>query len=358
MRPEKMSREALMNEIRLLRDRLKLLEGAGQDGLRQSEPVGRAIRNPSHFMNFIFDSIRDPLCIFDHEHRIVNANEAYATITNSTVSGLLGSKCDMLPNSGGRICDSCLIDKTFRSGDPCASERMVTNNEGVDIWYETYTYPMFSERGKVTHVIEYAREITDRKITEHKEKRLIRDLNLLSQTDALTGLLNRRAFLERLSHEMGRSERSGSALSLILCDIDRFKEINDSFGHSTGDNVIKCVAGLLNRGTRKTDIVGRYGGDEFIIVLPDTDMAGAVNLAEELRKSLLQRDRAEKHKMRLNLSLSLGVAEFRPLTESVGTLIDRADAALYLSKNSGRNRVCASDPKSDTAAKSQSDKFP
>jgi len=344
MRPEEMSRKALLDEIRMLRDRLQTLEGVVQEGMRnQAGAGGRSLQDPNHFMNIIFNSIRDPLCIFDQDHRIIKANEAYASMTNIPLPELLGSKCETLPKAGDRLCDSCLIDKSFRSGDPCASERIITNREGVDIWYETYTYPMFSLRGLVTHVIEYAREITDRKITEHKEKRLMRDLNLLSQTDSLTSLLNRRAFMERLSQEAGRSEKSGTALSLILCDIDRFKEINDSFGHSTGDNVIKCVAGLLRRWTRKSDIVGRYGGDEFIIALPDTDLAGAVNLAEELRKSLINQDRNEKQKMRLKLSLSLGVAEFKPLAESVGTLIDRADAALYKSKNSGRNRVSASD---------------
>ncbi|MBV9880353.1 MAG: diguanylate cyclase [Gemmatirosa sp.] len=168
-------------------------------------------------------------------------------------------------------------------------------------------------------------------------------LEQLATTDPLTAVLNRRALTERLTREMERALRTDSAVALLMIDIDHFKRVNDTHGHLVGDAVLRDVAELLIGEVRMHDLVGRFGGEEFVVVLPDTDDDGAATFAERIR------ERIDRHEFRgrdggatLRLTASLGVATFpAALIESVEDLFARADAALYRAKADGRNRVRA-----------------
>jgi two-component system cell cycle response regulator len=162
----------------------------------------------------------------------------------------------------------------------------------------------------------------------------------LASIDALTGCLNRRAFMERVDRELDRVRRYGIQLSILMIDLDRFKEVNDSRGHLVGDTVLRQLGDLLRREVRSVDLAARYGGEEFIIVLPDTTPEGAMIFAERLRKRVLSRNFAEAGDP-LNVTVSIGVAN---VTRDAGDLepddiIAKADEALYRAKNDGRNRV-------------------
>jgi len=165
----------------------------------------------------------------------------------------------------------------------------------------------------------------------------------LATTDPLTTLLNRRALTERLTREMERALRDDSSVALLLIDLDHFKRVNDTHGHLVGDAVLRDVAELLLAGARGSDFVGRFGGEEFLVVLPDTDDDGAAAFAERIR------ERVEAHRFpdregdpSLRMTTSIGVATFpAALIESVEDLFARADAALYRAKADGRNRVRA-----------------
>ncbi|MBI4774421.1 MAG: diguanylate cyclase [Deltaproteobacteria bacterium] len=163
-----------------------------------------------------------------------------------------------------------------------------------------------------------------------------RQLESLSQTDGMSDLYNRRYWEELVGIEFHRCKRSKGSSSLILIDIDHFKDINDRYGHATGDEVIRDIAKLLRAGLRQTDIVGRFGGDEFGIVLPDTDAGGACTVAEKLRKkiqaSILQNKRDGQ------CTASFGIAEVEGNIKKHGDWIERADRALYRAKQEGRNR--------------------
>ncbi|MBH9576411.1 GGDEF domain-containing response regulator [Inhella proteolytica] len=161
-----------------------------------------------------------------------------------------------------------------------------------------------------------------------------RELQRLSSTDALTGLANRRRLDEALEQEWRRSGRAEHALALILLDIDHFKRVNDEHGHPVGDQVLTELAHLLRQGVRGTDLVGRWGGEEFLILCPDTGPAGALALAEKLRESIA----AHAFPVVGHKTSSFGVATLRP-SDEVPALLARADAALYRSKHEGRNRV-------------------
>ncbi|HXT97541.1 MAG TPA: sensor domain-containing diguanylate cyclase [Polyangia bacterium] len=162
-------------------------------------------------------------------------------------------------------------------------------------------------------------------------------------TDGLTGLSNHRTFQERFSAMLGRAERRGFAVSLLLTDIDHFKKVNDTYGHPTGDEVLRRVAAILKASARKIDITARYGGEEFAIVLEGTDRAGAFQLAERIRQEVAQQSFASPQGA-FQATLSIGVAGYPDDAREKAEIIARADQSLYAAKHGGRNRtVCFGD---------------
>jgi len=297
------------------------------------------LQRSERFLNTIFNSIRDPFCILDNEFRIIRVNEAYAQLKNKAFSDLIGSRCFEALEGKKDICEACVVNKTFQAGDPFAKDKLVTLPDGTPVWVEIYTYPILDEGGRVSHVIEYTRDVTDRKKSEEEKRRLIDRLEYLSRTDALTGLINRRALTDSLTYEMDRAKRYGSGLSLILCDIDNFKEINDNYGHDMGDRALQMLSGTLKSMLRRTDIAGRYGGDEFMIILPETAAGGAESLADKLLSEIRKSDLRFDDGKQVSLSMSIGIACMTGEEETPDSLVKRADAALYTSKQGGRDRV-------------------
>jgi diguanylate cyclase (GGDEF)-like protein len=158
-----------------------------------------------------------------------------------------------------------------------------------------------------------------------------------SRTDSLTGLKNRRGFLEACDQALRRSRRSGLPLSVILADLDHFKRVNDAQGHRAGDDVLRKVAREFVSSLREQDTVGRWGGEEFVFLLPDTGLAGALRVAENLRRRVAGLAIAAGRDL---LTVSMGVAEYRPGTDIEET-VAQADRALYRAKEAGRNRSVA-----------------
>ncbi len=164
----------------------------------------------------------------------------------------------------------------------------------------------------------------------------------LANTDALTGCLNRRALLDKLEEELERARRYSHQLTILMIDLDRFKDINDTHGHLIGDSVLKQLGDMLKAEARSVDAVARYGGEEFVLVLPDTDMEGGTAFAERLRLKVEKHDfREEEHESPLFITVSVGVSAFDggDGPDSAESLIEAADGALYRAKNEGRNLV-------------------
>jgi len=160
------------------------------------------------------------------------------------------------------------------------------------------------------------------------------ELATLSITDSLTGAYNRIKLDEMLFSEIINYRKTGKIFSIMICDIDYFKQINDNFGHLFGDTILKEITQLMHQTIRETDICGRWGGEEFMIICLNTPLNGAVFLAEKLRTAIEAFSRHTPHQV----TMSFGVAEFSS-TDTIETLIKRADDALYLAKEQGRNRV-------------------
>ncbi|MDX1658028.1 MAG: sensor domain-containing diguanylate cyclase [Nitriliruptorales bacterium] len=186
--------------------------------------------------------------------------------------------------------------------------------------------------------------------------RLHAELRDLSVTDALTGVYNHRYFQQRLQEELDRALRRGGEeqpepVSLILMDIDFFKKVNDRFGHPSGDELLRAFARLSSRVVRSTDVICRYGGEEFAIILPGTTLGQATQVAERLREAIARSNFTGADGRYLGrVTASFGVASFAEGLPSRGDLIQRADQALYEAKESGRNRVEVREPSPETVA--------
>jgi two-component system, cell cycle response regulator len=162
----------------------------------------------------------------------------------------------------------------------------------------------------------------------------------LTTVDGLTQVFNRRYFEETLEREISRCHRYGRQLSLVMVDIDKFKSINDTFGHLAGDHVLKHVASAIKTRIRREDILSRYGGEEFAVLLPEVDLNGAIALAEKIRK-LIERQKFEFDKQGIPVTISAGCATLATPTYEAADLVRAADTQLYAAKSEGRNKVCA-----------------
>lgn len=161
-------------------------------------------------------------------------------------------------------------------------------------------------------------------------------------TDALTGIANRKHFDYSIKQAIRDAEEGGEPLSLLLGDIDHFKQFNDNFGHQTGDQVLRLVAHAMKTNVKGRDLAARYGGEEFAIILPHTALTAAVTVAEQIRRSIMAKELVKKSTGESlgTITMSFGAAQYRP-GETIDSLIARADVALYDAKRAGRNRVKA-----------------
>lgn len=160
----------------------------------------------------------------------------------------------------------------------------------------------------------------------------------MATTDPLTGAYNRREWFKRIEVETIRAARTQTPLCVIMLDLDHFKNINDTYGHQAGDEVLKWVSAKMHKALRASDILCRYGGEEFLIMAPETDIEKSTFLAERIRL-LIEEEPVNSKEAQIHVTVSLGVAQYQP-NETHEHMIFRADKALYQAKHNGRNRVC------------------
>jgi len=196
---------------------------------------------------------------------------------------------------------------------------------------ERHSTMLVSDEGKNLGRVWFFRDITSQKQTEAALKELARH-------DPLTGMANRRYFFERANQELARTKRHSTTLSIVELDIDHFKQINDQYGHAVGDEVLKSLCIVSQRMLREADVFARIGGEEFAVLLPDTNLDGAACLAERLRKTIANR-KLSLNSGEFNCTISVGVATLKSTDTSIEDCLLRADSALYRAKHNGRNRV-------------------
>lgn len=209
----------------------------------------------------------------------------------------------------------------------------------AEYMYQNCTiFPLSDTRGQVTHLCFIIYDVTDVAVSRIELESMNGRLQQLSKTDFLTQLFNRGYWEESLHQEYKRLQRYPHQSTLLMCDIDHFKHVNDAYGHSAGDLVIQEIADAVRKNLRATDIAGRYGGEEYAILLVETNLEQAAHLAERLRKSVEQLS-VKYNGHTLKVTLSIGLAEYNKNMTNYRQWLEAADKALYRSKADGRNRV-------------------
>jgi len=204
-------------------------------------------------------------------------------------------------------------------------------------WYQCRDQAIRWVDGRLVRM-EIATDITDRKLAEEELRAAKEEAEAQARTDMLTDLNNRRAFFEKGSQLLNQAARFNHALSFIMLDVDHFKHINDTFGHVIGDSVLLSLAQVLRSMAREVDVVGRIGGEEFAIILPETDISNAATFAERLR-TFVENTSVNSAKGDIKITASFGIASIANCDMSLDKLISKADEALYRAKQNGRNRI-------------------
>jgi|GEM_PF-675304 len=432
-----------------------------EEEISERKATEAALVTSEGFLKTIFDSILDPFCIFDRNFSIVRTNEAYAALKSKGIDTMTGSKCYELFYGNTGICEDCIVNKTFLTGHTCAKEKKLTDPQGHELWLEIFTYPILDSGGSISHVIEYTRDISERKRSEtalkeseqryalasqgandglwdwniagdriyfsirwkgmlgytddeiedlpdewfrrlHPDDRekirnkiskyfeesdqhfeveyriMHKDGNYLwmlcrglavrdtdgkpyrmagSQTDitarkmaedqllhdafhdSLTGLANRALFLDRLQNAINRSKRVRAYIyAVMFFDVDRFKVINDSLGHSAGDQLLIEISRRIKNCIRPGDTVARLGGDEFAVLLENiTDVSDVKGVLDRIQRAF-EHTPIMIEGNEIFVTHSIGVAlETDRYVEPDQILCD-ADIAMYAAKAKGKAR--------------------
>jgi diguanylate cyclase (GGDEF)-like protein len=274
----------------------------------------------------VVEELRDPIIVVDPGGRILEANPA----ARSKLRGgepLIGLSINtVLPD--GPIAELC-------HGLTDSAEIQL----GERTWHVRATLLDAGQR-RTRNTVLALRNITERLAAEQELRRVKQEMERLAHTDSLTGLANRRFFMQRLHEEIERARRHGHPLSVLLLDLDLFKQVNDTHGHDAGDRILVAVAATIQAVKRASDVVARFGGEEFALLLPETDGAGAARLAERLRHGIAT-TRVDAAGQPVSVTTSIGSATIRTRESDLDDLLVRADRALYRAKHGGRDRVFA-----------------
>lgn len=208
--------------------------------------------------------------------------------------------------------------------------------DGTTYWVDVNIMPLFDGDGEISHIAAIQRDVTEDVLREQ-------ELLNLATTDDLTGAKNRRHFMERAELEVHRLRRHRVPFSVVLLDLDHFKQVNDTHGHQAGDDVLKEAVRRWQHGRRPFDTLGRLGGEEFAILLPGADADAAMTVAERLRATIADTP-FDTVAGPIEVTVSIGVAEAEDADQTIDGTLGRADAALYHSKHGGRNRATKASP--------------
>jgi diguanylate cyclase (GGDEF)-like protein/PAS domain S-box-containing protein len=262
---------------------------------------------------------------------IVYVNPAFTALTGYNADEVIGRSSRLLYGPNTDLQTVAAVRAAMEAQRPIRVEQLNYSHEGEEIWIDTNVVPLRDAHGRVTHFATIGRDLT-------ATRKLQEELRLMANTDPLTGLLNRRRFLEQADTEFLRSHRYQHELAAVMLDIDHFKTINDTHGHFVGDQMLIAMSRATEGLLRGTDILGRWGGEEFVILMPETPLGGAAILAERLREQLAQLA-VDTPAGTLHFTISAGVAARSEPDAGITDILQRADSALYTAKHHGRNRI-------------------
>jgi diguanylate cyclase (GGDEF)-like protein/PAS domain S-box-containing protein len=277
----------------------------------------------------VWNSVADAMYTFDKDENFVAVNKSFEKLLGWTEEELLKDKSISIVPKDGKEDLKEIIEKIKQGGAVPSHEVKRISKTGHIVNFLASYSPIYDEDGDWDGGVVVYKDITDRKKYEEKLKHL-------ALHDPLTGLPNRTYFSQILNIEMKRAKTSKNLLSVFILDIDHFKDINDTFGHDIGDELLKEFASCVKTALRKNDIIARMGGDEFLILLPDLmDKKNVIEIADRIQRSLQNGLTAKKEKLQITCSIGIALNNQFDLEEI--TIIKQADLALYKAKEQGRN---------------------
>ncbi len=289
---------------------------------------------------YLLESLYDGFLIVDAEQQVISWNLGLETLTGTKSSERLGRAWspEVLGYAGqdGRLwpLEECPLHKAVQAGAPVIASAQIPRADGRLLQVEVQTIPLIDERGHWHGAVEVVRDFTR---SGGKRPQEFRDLQFAASRDALTSVANRGELETQLTSLVHQSHlQPDQPCSIIFLDADHFKQINDTYGHTVGDKVLIDLASLLQHETYSGEVVGRYGGEEFVVLCPGTDLEAAFRRAERLRAAVSRLKFPCSPALRL--TASFGVTQVEP-GDSVESVLRRADKALYMSKEHGRNQT-------------------
>ncbi len=291
--------------------------------LQQAEQTAKALLNAT----------TDSAILIDIKGKILAANEIAAKRFSADNDDMIRKNLfDILPPTLAQQKKS-RIDQVLDSGDPLQFE-----DDYAGTIFLNSLYPVFDRQGNIQNLAYFSRDITAQRQIEQERRESERRYKELSITDDLTNLYNSRHFYSSLQLEIRRAHRYRRALALLMVDIDDFKRFNDTYGHQAGDRVLAKTGAVIRSALREADTGYRYGGEEFAVILPETDGPGAVQLAERIRKELSAMPISLKAKTNDHITASMGISELQA-KDRLSEFVKRADENLYAAKKEGKNQV-------------------
>jgi diguanylate cyclase (GGDEF)-like protein/PAS domain S-box-containing protein len=285
----------------------------------------------------LVESTSDWIWEMDKDGRYQYASPQIEAILGYSPEEMIGrTPFEMMPKvEAERLC-RVFIELVNSAAPIIQLESKNLHKEGRKVVLETSGTPFLNQRGEVEGYRGVNRDVTRR-------KRMEEELRRLASHDSLTGLYNRQVLQKRIQEEVARAYRYKRPLTAFMIDIDHFKIVNDTYGHSAGDDVLKAVAKVLINSLRKTDFIARYGGEEFVVLLLEADLKSAAEHAERVRGAIYEHPFRISDGRVLEISSSIGVASFPQCASDGQSLLAVADKALYNAKHSGRNQVVMAD---------------
>jgi len=344
---QKKTRSQLVEELTGIQQRLEELRAIDTKHTQLIKTINKSMEK----YRVLLDESSDPIFMFDPEGQYLYVNKAFADGVGRRLEQIINKKIwDVFPQEEADK-RFAAVKWVFENHETKIIEVRVPRVDG-DRYYITTVKPVLDGKGEVATVICISKEITERKRMEEELRQAneqlsskIKEVETLHEhlreqaiRDPLTGLYNLRFLTESLKREMAQAIRGKTPLSVVLLDIDHFKAFNDTYGHKAGDEVLQTLGNLLTAQTRMGDIACRYGGEEFVIIMPSALPEEAYKRADQWR-TMFENAQIVSREDRLSATLSAGVATFPNHGSTADDIWRAADDALYSAKSAGRNRV-------------------
>ena len=262
---------------------------------------------------------------------IVYVNPAFERLMGYSAEEVVGLNPKILQGADTDDKTRYKLRQAMRSGKSIRTQILNYDKFGNELWLDINMVPLFDEDGELAYYAAIERDLTE-------YKRLQSHLEDMANTDSLTGLSNRQSFMHRAEKEFTRARRYSRPLSAVMIDVDHFKTINDRYGHAVGDIVLREVSAICQCSLRGSDLLGRIGGEEFVLLLPDTPQDNAIFVAERMREHLAKTP-IDVDGVVITITASFGVASLIEADINFNSMLERADEAMYHAKHDGRNKV-------------------